>query len=213
MDNFDLKKYLAEGKLLKEDQASDLINDGVVLYVSDDSKLAPGFVKPKNIGFIVYDTSVKIIQSPLWMLTGTLAKNQKVVQIFNDNYGVIDINYITTFLTNPKNWKAITSEDELNNFMSKYSKVYLISHNGNSSELKESLNEAFNPFLDTEEGGYMREYIDDVVEDSMGEPESLDLGYRSDFDIAFNLALTKLKKDHPELDFEAIKTNKEAFFQ
>ena len=213
MDNFDYKKYLAEGKLLKEDQASDLINDGVVLYVSDDSKLAPGFVKPKNIGFIVYDTSVKIIQSPLWILTGTLAKNQKVVQIFNDNYGVIDINYITTFLTNPKNWKAITSEDELNNFMSKYSKVYLISHNGDSSELKESLNEAFNPFLDTEEGGYMREYIDDVVEDSMGEPESLDLGYRSDFDIAFNLALTKLKKDHPELDFEAIKTNKESFFK
>lgn len=75
------------------------------------------------------------------------------------------------------------------------------------------ITEAFNPFLDTEEGGYMREYIDDVVEDSMGEPESLDLGYRSDFDIAFNLALTKLKKDHPELDFEAIKTNKEAFFQ
>ena len=213
MDNFDLKKYLAEGKLLKEDQASDLINDGVLLYTSDDSKLAPGFVKPKNIGFIVYNVAVKDPSKSILSVTGTLAKNQKVVQIFNDNYGVIDINYITTFLTNPKNWKAITSEDELNNFMSKYSKVYLISHNGNSSELKESLSEAFNPFLDTEEGGYMREYIDDVVEDSMGEPESLDLGYRSDFDIAFNLALTKLKKDHPELDFEAIKTNKEAFFQ
>ena len=213
MDNFDLKKYLAEGKLLKEDQASDLINDGVLLYTSDDSKLAPGFVKPKKIGFIIYNVAVKDSSKSILSITGTLAKNQKVVQIFNDNYGVIDINYITTFLTNPKNWKAITSEDELNNFMSKYSKVYLISHNGNSSELKESLNEAFNPFLDTEEGGYMREYIDDVVEDSMGEPESLDLGYRSDFDIAFNLALTKLKKDHPELDFEAIKTNKEAFFQ
>jgi hypothetical protein len=213
MDNFDLKKYLAEGKLLKEDQASDLINDGVILYASDDSKLAPGFVEPKKIGFIVYNVAIKDPSKSILSITGTLAKNQKVVQIFNDNYGVIDINYITTFLTNPKNWKAITSEDELNNFMSKYSKVYLISHNGNSSELKESLSEAFNPFLDTEEGGYMREYIDDVVEDSMGEPESLDLGYRSDFDIAFNLALTKLKKDHPELDFEAIKTNKEAFFQ
>ena len=213
MDNFDLKKYLAEGKLLKEDQASDLINDGVLLYTSDDSKLAPGFVKPKKIGFIVYNVAVKDPSKSILSVTGTLSKNPKVVQIFNDNYGVIDINYITTFLTNSKNWKAITSEDELNNFMSKYSKVYLISHNGNSSELKESLSEAFNPFLDTEEGGYMREYIDDVVEDSMGEPESLDLGYRSDFDIAFNLALTKLKKDHPELDFEAIKTNKEAFFQ
>ena len=74
------------------------------------------------------------------------------------------------------------------------------------------LNEAFNPFLDTEEGGYMREYIDDVVEDSMGEPESLDLEYRPDFDIAFDLALTRLQKDHPELNFKAIVANKESFF-
>jgi len=202
----------SEYKKLTENQASDLINDGVVLYVSDDSKLAPGFIKSKNIGFIVYDTSVKIIQSPLWMLTGTLAKNQKVAQIFNDNYGVIDPNYISKLFTSPNNWKAITNKDELNDFMSKYSKIYLINHNGDSSELKESLNEVFNPFLDTEEGGYMRAYIDDVVEDNMGEPESLDLEYRSDFDIAFDLALTKLKKDQPELDFETIKANKESFF-
>jgi hypothetical protein len=74
------------------------------------------------------------------------------------------------------------------------------------------INEAFNSFLDTEEGGYMREYIDDVVEDSMGEPESLDLRYRSDFDIAFDLALTKLKKDQPQLDFDSIEANKESFF-
>ena len=46
----------------------------------------------------------------------------------------------------------------------------------------------------------------------MGEPESLDLEYRPDFDIAFDLALTKLKKDQPQLDFEAIKANKESFF-
>ena len=50
MSNFDLKKYLAEGRLLKEDQASDLINDGVLLYASDDSKLAPGIVTGKQIG-------------------------------------------------------------------------------------------------------------------------------------------------------------------
>ena len=72
--------------------------------------------------------------------------------------------------------------------------------------------EAFNPFLDTEEGGYMREYLDDVVEDSMGEPDSLDLEYRPDFDKAFDLALTKLKKDQPQLDFEAIKANKESLW-
>ena len=87
-----------------------------------------------------------------------------------------------------------------------------LTENQASDELKESLDEAFNPFLDTEEGGYMREYINDVVEDSMDEPESLDLEYRSDFDIAFDLALTKLKKDHPKLDFKAIEANKESFF-
>ena len=197
---------------LNENQASDLINDGVVLYVSDDSKLAPGFIKPKKVGFIVYNVAIKDTSKSISSITGTLSKKPEVAQVFTDNYGFIDPNYITTFLTNPDNWNSITSEDELNDFMSKYSKVYLISHNGNSFELKESLNEAFNPFLDTEEGGYMREYIDDVVEDSMGEPESLDLEYRSDFDMAFNLALTKLKKDHPELDFNAIETNKESFF-
>jgi len=202
----------SEYKKLTENQASDLINDGVTLYVSDDSKLAPGFIKPKKVGFIVYNVAIKDTLKSILSVTGTLSKNPKVVQIFNDNYGVIDINYITTFLTNSNNWKAITSEDELNDFMSKYSKIYLINHNGDSSELKESLNEVFNPFLDTEEGGYMRAYIDDVVEDNMGEPESLDLEYRSDFDIAFDLALTKLKKDQPELDFEAIKANKESFF-
>ena len=70
--------------------------------------------------------------------------------------------------------------------------------------LKESLSEAFNPFLDTEEGGYMREYIDSE--------DGLDLEYRSDFDEAFDLALTKLRKDHPELDFNLIVQNKESFF-
>ena len=73
-----------------------------------------------------------------------------------------------------------------------------------SKVLKESLSEAFNPFLDTEEGGYMREYIDDE--------DGLDLEYRSDFDEAFDSALTKLKKDHPELDFNLIIQNKESFF-
>ena len=69
------------------------------------------------------------------------------------------------------------------------------------------INEAFNPFLDTEEGGYMREYIDETAEE-----EELDLEYRDEFNTAFKLALAKLQKDHPELDFEAIKANKESFF-
>ena len=200
MDNFDLKKYLAEGRLLKEDQASDLIKDGVVLYVSDDSKLAPGFVEPKKIGFIVYNMAVKDTSKSISSITGNLSKNKKVIDIFSDNYPNTDPNYIATFFTDSKNWKAINSEDELNSFMSKYSKVYLINHNGDSSKL----NEAFNPFLDTEEGGYMREYIDSE--------DGLDLEYRSDFDEAFDSALTKLKIDQPKLDFAAIEANKESFF-
>jgi len=174
-----MREYIDD--VVEDSQASDLINDGVVLYVSDDSKLAPKFIEPKKIGFIVYNTAIKDPSKSILSVTGTLSKNPEIVQIFNDNYGVIDINYITTFLTSPNNWKAITGEDELNNFMSKYNKIYLINHNGDSSKL-------------------------------MGEPESLDLEYRPDFDIAFNLALTKLKEDHPELDFEAIKANKESFF-
>ena len=199
--------------IINENQASDLINNGVILYISDDSKLAPKFIKPKNIGFIVYNVSIKNPSSSVISTTGTLAKNQKVVQIFNDNYGIIDINYIRDFFTNANNWKVITSEDELDKFTSNHNKIYLINHNGEINKLQESLYEAFNPFLDTEEGGYMREYIDNVVEDYMGEPESLDLKYRSDFDIAFDEALVRLKKDHPELNFNAIEANKESFWQ
>jgi len=203
MNNFDLRKYLAENKLLKEDQASDLIDDGVVLYVSDDSKLAPGFVEPQKIGFIVYDTAVKDTSKPISSVTGNLSKNEKIIDLFNDDYPNIDPNYILTFFTDPENWKAINGKDELNDLMSKYNKIYLINHNGDSSKL----NEAFNPFLDTEEGGYMREYIDDVAEE-----EGLDLGYRNEFDEAFKIALSRLSADSPELDFKLIVQNKESFF-
>jgi hypothetical protein len=73
--------------------------------------------------------------------------------------------------------------------------------------VEEQLKEAYNPFLDTNEGGYMREEIDSVSEE-----QELDLNYRNEFDIAFEEALSRLKKDQPQLDFEAIKANKESFF-
>ena len=203
MKDFDLRKYLAENKLLKEDQASDLIDDGVVLYVSDDSKLAPGFVEPENIGFIVYNTALTDTPESILSITGNLSKNENVIDIFSDNYPNTDPNYISTFFTDPKNWKAIKGKDELNSLMSKYNKIYLINHNGDSSKL----NEAFNPFLDTEEGGYMREYIDDAAEE-----EGLDLDYRNEFDEAFKIALSRLSADSPELDFNLIVQNKESFF-
>lgn len=62
-------------------------------------------------------------------------------------------------------------------------------------------------FLDTHEGGYMREYIDDVAS-----KEGLDLEYRSDFDIAFDEAFNQLKIDCPDMDFESISSNKETLF-
>ena len=132
----EIKRMQQLAGILKENQASDLINDGVMLYTSDDSKLAPKFIKPKGVGFIVYNVAIKDPSSSVISTTGTLAKNQKVAQIFNDNYGVIDINYIRDFFTNANNWKTITSEDELDSFTSKYNKIYLINHNGEINKLQ-----------------------------------------------------------------------------
>ena len=206
-----LEEYKRMQKLagiqINENQASNLIDDGVILYASDDSKLAPGFVDPKEIGFIVYNTAIKDTSKSILSVTGNLSKNKKVIDIFSDNYPNTDPNYIKTFFTNPKNWKTITSEDSLDSFMSKYNKVYLISHDGESTKLEESLNEEFNPFLDTTEGGYMGEYLNDVADE-----EDLDLSYRMEFDQAFNMALKRLKRDEPQLDFNAINTNRNSFF-
>jgi len=219
----EIKRMQQLAGIILENQASDLINEGVILYSSDDSKLAPKSIKPKGVGFIVYNVAVKDDSKSVLSITGTLSKNPKVVQIFTNEYGgIVDINYIADFFTNTSKWKSIKSEDELNNFMSKYNKVYLINHNGEINKLQESVNEAFNSFLDTKEGGWMRQYIDDVVEDSMDRPNNdeddedgiaqLDPKYRGDFDTAFDEALARLRKDHPELDFKAIIQNKESFF-
>ncbi len=62
-------------------------------------------------------------------------------------------------------------------------------------------------FLDTNEGGYMREYIDDVAS-----KQGLNLKYRSAFNIAFYEAFKLLKIDCPDLDFKSIISNKETLF-
>ena len=69
--------------------------------------------------------------------------------------------------------------------------------------------EAFDPFLDTELGGYMREYIDQVAEE-----EGLDLSYRDDFDQAFDMAFVLLNNEHPELrsNIKSILAHRESFF-
>jgi hypothetical protein len=69
--------------------------------------------------------------------------------------------------------------------------------------------EAFDPFLDTELGGYMREYIDQVAEE-----EGLDLSYRDDFDQAFDIAFVLLNNEHPELrnNIKSILSHRESFF-
>jgi len=62
-------------------------------------------------------------------------------------------------------------------------------------------------FLDTNEGGYMREYIDDVAS-----KQGLDLKRKNEFDFAFNVAFKLLKIDCPDLDFKSIISNKETLF-
>ena len=62
-------------------------------------------------------------------------------------------------------------------------------------------------FLDTIEGGYMREYIDDVAS-----KQGLDLNYRSAFNIAFDEAFNQLKIDYPDMDFYSITINKNTLF-
>jgi hypothetical protein len=62
-------------------------------------------------------------------------------------------------------------------------------------------------FLDTNEGGYMREYID-VVASKQG----LDLKRRNEFNFAFDEAFNQLKTDRPDMDFENISSNKETLF-
>jgi hypothetical protein len=58
----------------------------------------------------------------------------EIIQIFNDNYGVIDINYIRDFFTNTNNWKMITDENDISN----YKKLYLIDTKSNKIGNKES---------------------------------------------------------------------------
>jgi hypothetical protein len=90
------------------------------LYMSDDSKLAPEFIESKGIGFVM-DSNKKTI-------------TPKIIQIFNNNYGVIDINYIKDFFSNTNNWKEITDKVDTSN----YNKLYLIDTKNNEIGKKES---------------------------------------------------------------------------
>jgi hypothetical protein len=69
------------------------------------------------------------------------------------------------------------------------------------------LKEDFQDFKESDEMGWM-----EVTMEEISEEQNLDLKYRSDFDIAFNKALNKLKDEHPELDFDLIEKYKENMF-
>jgi hypothetical protein len=69
------------------------------------------------------------------------------------------------------------------------------------------LKEDFQDFQESDEMGWM-----EVTMEEISEEQNLDLKYRSDFDIAFNEALNKLKNEHPELDFDLIEKYKENMF-
>jgi hypothetical protein len=80
----------------------------------------------------------------------------------------------------------------------------------NHQQEPSGIEEVLNSFLDTNEGGYMREYIDSIAEE-----EGLDLSYKNDFDEAFEKALQQLQSEniYPELDFDAIVANKDSFWK
>jgi hypothetical protein len=65
---------------------------------------------------------------------GETTVTPEIVQIFNDNYGIIDINYIKDFFTNASNWKMITDENDISN----YKKLYLIDTESNQIGNKEN---------------------------------------------------------------------------
>lgn len=109
--DFDIAFNLALSKLSQEQ---------FPLYISDDSKLAPEFITPKGIGFVMNNNE------------GTITP--EIIQIFNDNYGIIDINYIKDFFTNTNNWEKITDENDISN----YKKLYLIDTKSNKIGNKES---------------------------------------------------------------------------
>ena len=121
-------------------------------------------------------------------------------------YDPAEFNYITVYDMGAKGYRMVNANTIQNLKIGK--NEYIVPTAVSESE-EPQLNEAFNPFLDTEEGGYMREYIDSIAEE-----EGLDLSYRSDFDEAFSKALQQLQSEniYPELDFKAIKANKEIFF-
>jgi hypothetical protein len=75
-------------------------------------------------------------------------------------------------------------------------------------EIREVLNEnSFEEFRDTDEMGWMEVTMEEIAHE-----QDLDLQYRSDFNIAFNKALIKLKKDQPQLNFNLIQKFKEKMF-
>ena len=170
MDNFDLRKYLTEGKLLKENIDFPELEDEF------EGAMDAMVVEPEVYLQDIIDASAD--------------------EIVSDSYYEI-MNAVE---------QGIYSKDEAVKLAKSWAKEKL-STLAEGRQLKESLSEAFNPFLDTEEGGYMREYIDNAAEE-----EGLDLGYRNEFDEAFKIALSRLSADSPELDFNLIIQNKESFF-
>ena len=120
--------------------SDEFFENGGVLYISDDSKLAPEFIKPKGIGFIVF-TLKNPFSKTFITFWGPL------IQMFIKNYEIVDkkgqninqrtfIGYIQDFLINVNNWEVITQKKELENFMLEHSKIYLIDNNGKPTQIK-----------------------------------------------------------------------------
>jgi hypothetical protein len=220
MQDFDLKRFLVENKMTRN---SRLLNEqpepeGIpaddplaqIPAVPAETPSEPsGEIDKETAKELIFDTKGKFF-------TVTFIKKDGSERVMNARLGVKkylkggtlkynpeDFNYITVYDMGVKDYRTVNANtiQKLKIGKNEYAIPTAVSES--------RLNEAFNPFLDTEEGGYMREYIDSIAEE-----EGLDLSYRSDFDEAFSKALQQLQSEniYPELDFNAIKANKEVFF-
>jgi len=69
-------------------------------------------------------------------------------------------------------------------------------------------NEEWEDFIHSDELGWLEVTIEEIIDE-----QNLDVSYRSDFDIAFDEAITRLKTEQPQLDFNLIQKYKENIFK
>ena len=85
----------------------------------------------------------------------------------------------------------------------------LMEENEQFRSMQGSLNEnrKWEDFIHSDELGWLQVTMEEIADE-----QNLDMDYRSDFNIAFDEAISRLKVEQPQLDFDLIQTYKEKIF-